>query len=67
VGLSKGQHELEMLKAVAASGYDGLIGILDHQPQRDSKEALQENLDGVKQLRGQLKESHSAGSSVKKK
>jgi hypothetical protein len=67
VGLSKGQHELEMLKAVAASGYDGPIGILDHQPQRDSKEALQENLDGVKQLRGQLKESHSAGSSVKKK
>jgi hypothetical protein len=34
LGLGKGQHELEMLKVVAASGYDGPIGILDHQPER---------------------------------
>lgn len=67
LGLRKGQHELEMLKVVAASGYDGPVGILDHQPERDSKEALQENLDGVQKLRESLKDIESSDAPVKKK
>jgi len=67
LGLSKGQHELEMLKVVAASGYDGPIGILDHQPERDSKDALQENLEGAGKLRAALKQNDSTATPVKKK
>lgn len=55
--LGEGQHELTMLKVVRDSGYDGPIGILDHQSNRDSKEVLQENLDGIKKLRPQLEVS----------
>ena len=59
LGLGKGQHELSMLKVVRDAGYDGPIGILDHQGNRDTKEALQENLDGVKKLRPELEGSES--------
>ncbi|MBD3673820.1 MAG: hypothetical protein HUJ26_09880 [Planctomycetaceae bacterium] len=55
--LGQGQHELAMLKVVRDAGYDGPIGILDHQGNRDSKEVLQENLDGVEKLRPQLEVS----------
>lgn len=45
--IGTGEHEAEMLKAVIDSGYDGPIGILDHQPEIDTREALQKNLDGL--------------------
>jgi len=66
--LGDGQHELDMLRVVQESGYDGPIGILDHQGNRDTKEVLQENLEGVKRLRSQLttdREKETSG--VKKK
>lgn len=50
LALGKGEHDRAMLKALMASGYDGPIGILDHQAGLDSKVALQANLDGLKAL-----------------
>lgn len=46
----KGEHDADMLQAVYESGYAGPIGILDHQPQRDTKEVLQENLTSLTEL-----------------
>ncbi|QDU92679.1 DUF6797 domain-containing protein [Lignipirellula cremea] len=54
LGIGKGAHEKAMIRTVVASGYDGPIGILDHRPELDAKESLQENRDGLKQLRQQL-------------
>lgn len=48
--LGKGERELEMLKIVIESKYEGPIGILDHRPEVDSKIALQENLEGLARL-----------------
>ncbi|MDG2391015.1 MAG: hypothetical protein P8M30_17040 [Planctomycetaceae bacterium] len=65
--LGDGNHELEMLRVVQESGYDGPIGILDHQGNRDSKEVLAENLEGVEKLTPMLKAKQSKTSSAKKK
>ncbi|MEZ6057386.1 MAG: hypothetical protein R3C01_11855 [Planctomycetaceae bacterium] len=54
LGLGKGKHEIEMLRVVIDSGYTGPIGILDHRNELDSRESLQENLDGLDGLREQL-------------
>lgn len=59
--LAQGEHDLAMLKTVADSGYDGPIGILDHQDQLDSKEALQDNLDGLDWLKKELEKPGSGG------
>ena len=48
--LGKGDHELEMMQEVVRQGYQGPIGILDHRSDVDSKEALQQNLNGLDQL-----------------
>ncbi|MCA9177549.1 MAG: hypothetical protein KDB14_23850 [Planctomycetales bacterium] len=61
LGLGKGEHELEMMRVVRESGYDGPIGILDHRPELDAAESLQENLDGLKWLRAELKSPGSGG------
>lgn len=52
--LAKGQHELAMLKAVLSSGYGGPIGILDHQKEIDARKALEDNLEGLEQLKKAL-------------
>ena len=59
--LAQGEHELEMLKVVLESGYDGPIGILDHQGHLDAKESLQDNLDGLEWLKKELANPGSAG------
>jgi len=59
--LAQGTHDIAMLKAVVESGYDGPIGILDHQQQLDSKKALQDNLDGLAWLRSELRLPGSGG------
>ena len=56
LGLGKGRHEQKMIEVILESGYQGPIGILDHQSNRDTREALQENLDGLSELRRKLKE-----------
>ena len=61
LGLGKGQHELEMLQVVQRSGYNGPIGILDHRSELDAKKSLEENLNGLRWLRAELKSPGSGG------
>jgi len=51
--LGQGELDLELLKAVAASGYKGPIGILGHT-QDDAEARLSDNLDGLDWLVPQL-------------
>lgn len=48
--LGQGDHELEMLKTLKSSGYNGSIGILGHVENEDVKIVLERNLDGLKSL-----------------
>ncbi len=56
VPLGAGELDLELLRIVAASGYRGPIGILNHTD-LDAEARLQDNLDGlnwlVRQIRGE--------------
>lgn len=52
--LGTGRHERTMLQTILDSGYDGPIGILDHQSDRDTEEVLGENLKGLETVRRQL-------------
>ncbi|HUF61695.1 MAG TPA: TIM barrel protein [Verrucomicrobiales bacterium] len=45
-----GDREAAMIEVIRASGYTGLIGILDHRPELDAEEALRLNLDGLEGL-----------------
>ncbi len=63
LSLSQGGHELAMLKVVLESGYDGPVGILDHRPEMDAREALRQNLVGLEWL---LKEAVKPGSGGEK-
>jgi len=55
LALGKGEHDEEMLKVLLQSGYDGPIGILDHQNQVDAEESLRANLEGLKKLGTKLR------------
>ena len=48
--LGSGKYEREMMQVAVAQGYDGPIGILDHRNDTDSREALQQNLDGLETI-----------------
>ena len=50
LALGKGEHEDRMLKILIESGYEGPIGILDHQNHLDAEESLRANLDGLKKF-----------------
>ena len=50
LALGKGEHEERMLKILIESGYEGPIGILDHQNHLDAEESLRANLDGLKKF-----------------
>jgi sugar phosphate isomerase/epimerase len=54
--LGAGDRELEMLQVIFESGYPGPVGILDHQSERDSREVLEENLEGLRSLMQRLKD-----------
>ena len=51
--LGQGDLDLELLRAICASGYTGPIGILGHT-QDDAEERLRDNLDGLDWLVPQL-------------
>ncbi len=55
LGIGKGNHEAEMIRIVEESDYSGPIGVLDHREQLDARESLQENLDGLRRLRTELR------------
>lgn len=49
LALGRGKRDLELLRQIAASGYDGPIGVLGHT-QDDAEARLQDNLDGLEWL-----------------
>ncbi len=61
LGIGKGKHELEMIRTVVESGYDGPIGILDHRNELDAYDSLLENRDGLHWVRQELKQPGSGG------
>jgi sugar phosphate isomerase/epimerase len=48
--VGQGDMELDMLKAIKASGYNGPIGLLGHKADKDVKTVLKGNLDGLRTL-----------------
>jgi hypothetical protein len=48
--IGQGDHELDMLKKLRKSGYNGYIGIIGHTDNEDVKLVLQRNMNGLKQL-----------------
>ncbi len=52
--LGRGQHDLALLRILRDSGYDGLVGILDHRGDTDAEQSLRENLSGLHGLRRKL-------------
>ena len=45
--IGKGEHDDKLLRIIAASGYTGPIGILDHRSDTDAEVALRQNLGGL--------------------
>lgn len=54
ITLGEGEHELEMLRIIQDSGYDGPIGILGHTEGEDIRPVLERNLEGLQILRSKL-------------
>ena len=52
--LGEGEVEDDMLRVVLESGYEGPIGILDHDKETDTRETLIKNLEGLDELLAQL-------------
>lgn len=61
LSLAQGTHDLAMLRTVIESGYDGPIGIIDHQEHLESKQALLDNINGLEWLKRELMEPKSGG------
>ena len=47
LAIGQGARDQEWFKDLVESGYNGPIGILGHQSERDAKECLEENLKGL--------------------
>jgi len=48
--LGLGSLDLELIRIIAESSYEGPIGILDHMPELDSEPVLLDNLEGLEWL-----------------
>ncbi len=55
--LGEGDQELEMMKKLKASGFNGSIGIIGHTENEDVKLVLQRNIAGLKRLLVELGET----------
>ena len=53
IPLGQGEFDLQLLKTLRASGWNGLVGILNHTD-ADAEARLQDNLDGLNWLVAQL-------------
>ncbi len=65
LALGQGRHERAMLKALIDSGYDGPVGILDHQNDVDARDSLRDNLDGLGWLKKELRRPGHGGAKPK--
>ena len=54
ITLGEGDRELEMLRIIRDSGYQGPIGILGHTEGEDIRVVLERNLAGLEKLKSQL-------------
>lgn len=54
ITLGEGEHELEMMRIILASGYKGPIGIIGHTDGEDIRIVLERNLQGLEELKEQL-------------
>ena len=52
--LGTGEEDLDILRMVRNSGYDGPIGILDHRDGIDAELSLRENIEGLQTLLAKL-------------
>jgi len=59
--LGEGDRELELLRVIRDSGWQGPVGILDHRPETDSEETLSRNLRGLDWLLRELDQPGSGG------
>jgi len=57
--IGQGDRELDMLKTIKTSGYNGPIGILGHIPEKDVKNVLEGNIGGLKKLLGEMGETEA--------
>jgi hypothetical protein len=57
--VGQGESELSMLKTIKSSGYNGPIGILGHIAEKDVKEVLEGNLNGLKKLLSEMGETEA--------
>src|SRR5687767_9558108 len=57
--IGEGDRELELLKNLKASGYNGSIGIIGHTENEDVKVVLQRNLTGLKRLLAEMGETEA--------
>lgn len=57
--LGTGDRELEMIKALKASGFNGSIGILGHVEEADVEVILKQNLEGLKSLLEKMNEQEA--------
>jgi len=57
--VGQGDSEMEMLKAIKASGYNGPIGILGHIAEKDVKKVLEGNIEGLKTLLKEMGETEA--------
>lgn len=48
--IGQGEFDSRILKWIDDVGFDGSIGILDHRPELDAQESLQENIQGLEKL-----------------
>lgn len=53
--LGEGDQELAMMRVIQASGWRGLVGILNHRTDTDAAVALRRNLAGLDQLAARLR------------
>lgn len=51
ITLGEGDRELEMLKIISRSGYEGPIGIIGHTDGADIRVTLERNLEGLERLK----------------
>lgn len=57
--IGEGDRELELLKKLKASGFNGSIGIIGHTENEDVKVVLQRNLNGLKRLLREMGETEA--------
>ena len=55
VYVGQGERELDLMRTIHASGWRGMVGVLNHQTTVDAEVGLRENLAGLENLAGRLR------------